>query len=447
MTNESTRDFFIPFRRTDLIEMCLDDGKLSDSDRRQFRSFCKILSAYYHYRYYPILERVKNYYAQIDPDSPYKSIQTAPEDRKQSHEKAFFSDIHTLLKKANFQILEEDELKKSFADQSLIHLNTQVDFADYERYMFYYRGSKISKAIVKQFHVREKEITFEALERVVLVTKFKDRNYFEQKKENKRKRHFTPGQIYLYYFKNIPKADLEVIFPNVQISMTLKDKLLFMIPLFGVGLSTLIKMYGNLLILAGLILLTLGLTSYLAPLGIRPEIIPSKAVSLIAVIASVAIVLGGFAVKQYLNYKNKWIEFLNDVTQNLFFRSISINSGVFQSIIDAAEEEECKETLLAYYHLLTVNGAISPDELAARIETWFREKHSVELRFGAEGALQKLQSLKVDLSGPNGQEETCLCEHSKDGLFSVLPLEQSLLLLDAIWDRLFQYSEHEKSGA
>ncbi|HPO99072.1 MAG TPA: DUF3754 domain-containing protein, partial [bacterium] len=46
---------------------------------------------------------------------------------------------------------------------------------------------------------------------------------------------FVPGQTYLLNFKNVPKADLEIIFPNVKISITLKDKLLFWVPAFAVA--------------------------------------------------------------------------------------------------------------------------------------------------------------------------------------------------------------------
>lgn len=443
MPNSKTLESFIPYRRADLIEMCIQDGQLDSSEQQDFRAFCKILSSYYHFRYYAVLERLKNYYAQIDPDSPYKSIQSLSKDHKRQHEKVFFADIQNLLQKANFHPLSEEELRRSFQDQSLIHLNTEVDFDDFERYLFYYRGSKTSKASIKQFRFLEKEITFETLERVVLLTKFKDRDHFDRKEKKLKKRNFVPGQTYLYYFKNIPKADLEILFPNIKISMTLKDKLLFMIPLFGVGLSTLIKMYGNLLILTGLILLALGLTSYLDKLGIRPEMIPSQIVSLIAVISSITIVLGGFAIKQYLNYKNKWIEFLNDVTQNLFFRSISINSGVLQSLLDAAEEEECKESILAYYHLIASEKALTKIELETRIETWFQEQFGTELHFDVEDALKKLQSLKTEISLESEHWEIRLIENSSDERFKALPLKESLRLLDTIWDRLFNYSKME----
>ncbi|MBN2326577.1 MAG: DUF3754 domain-containing protein [Candidatus Omnitrophica bacterium] len=447
MTNRKQKQTFIPYRRADIIKMCLNDGKLDEDGRQKFRTFCDILTAYYHFSFHAILERLKDHFSRIDPDSPFKSYDASRQEITEEDTKAFFEDFENLLKKANFRPLSESELQQAFQDQSLIHLNTGVDFDDFEQYLFYYRGTKTTKTKIKQYRMIEKELEFETLSRVILVTKFKDHEYFQAKVKKKQKLQFAPGRTYMYYFKNVPKADLEIIFPNVKISMTLKDKLLFMIPLFGVGISTLFKMYGNLLILIGLILLALGLTSYLDMLGINPDTIPNQLLSLIAVIASITIVLGGFATKQYLNYKNKWIEFLNDVTQNLFFRSISINSGVFQSLIDVAEEAECKEAILAYYHLLTSGLNLNKEDLDLYIETWFQEKFDDDVDFDVEDALDKLECLRdtipIDSQRPDLKEEKCLLQRNPDGTLKVLPLDQTIWLLDSIWDNIFQYHSCE----
>ena len=54
---------------------------------------------------------------------------------------------------------------------------------------------------------------------------------------------------------------------------------------------------------------------------------------------------------------------------NLYFNSLDNNQGVIHHLIDQAEEEECKEALLAYHFLLTEPEA-GRDEatLDARIE-------------------------------------------------------------------------------
>ena len=89
---------------------------------------------------------------------------------------------------------------------------------------------------------------------------------------------------------------------------------------------------------------------------------------------SLGMALGGFAFKQYSNYKSKRIKFQKDVTETLFFKNLGNNDSVFQTFIDLAEEEECKEIILVYYHLLTSENSLKPEELDARIEAWMQKK-------------------------------------------------------------------------
>jgi len=49
MASYEDREAFIPYRRTDLIELCLEDGQLDAAEAQKFRDFCSLLSAYYHF--------------------------------------------------------------------------------------------------------------------------------------------------------------------------------------------------------------------------------------------------------------------------------------------------------------------------------------------------------------------------------------------------------------
>lgn len=41
----STRQRFLPFRRRDVVEMCVGDGRLDGADAGNFRDVCRILGA------------------------------------------------------------------------------------------------------------------------------------------------------------------------------------------------------------------------------------------------------------------------------------------------------------------------------------------------------------------------------------------------------------------
>lgn len=63
--------------------------------------------------------------------------------------------------------------------------------------------------------------------------------------------------------------------------------------------------------------------------------------------------LGAYLWKQFNNFKN-----------------LDNNAGVFYRLLNDAEEEECKEALLAYYILLTSLRALKCAELDCAIEQW-----------------------------------------------------------------------------
>jgi hypothetical protein len=58
-----------------------------------------------------------------------------------------------------------------------------------------------------------------------------------------------------------------------------------------------------------------------------------------------------------------------------------------------AEEEECKEAILAYYFLLNSTYSMSRRELDRSIESWFAEKWNCTIDFEIDDALDKLLNL------------------------------------------------------
>ena len=443
MKKEIPREMFIPYRRSDVIEMCLADGKLDKEGKKKFKTFCDILTAYYHYSFHAVLERLKDCFSPANPDTHFKTFHkdTKRDDEKRSDQ--FYQDFEHLLKKANFHPLSQDDLLNAFKDKTLIQLNIDVDFDAFDRYLFFSRGAKSTTTMLKFLPFYPKKVEFELFERVILLLKYKDQKYFEEKGVDVKKLRFKPGCTYIFYYKNVPKADLEILFPNVKVSMTLKDRIMFLVPAIGLGLTTLVKVLPSLGILAGLIFLTLGLTSFLDWLPVDKKKIPTidELYPLIILVLSITVTLGGFALKQYMNYKNKWVEFLNDVTQTLFFRNISVNASVFQTLIDSAEEEECKEAILTYYHLLTCEEGMTKPELDAYIENWFEKKFDARIDFDIEDALDKLRKLSGEISTSTEQGEKTEMAHmlSKDekGKCHVQPLDQSIRILDSIWDHIY----------
>uniref|UniRef100_UPI003567C3F8 TMEM143 family protein n=1 Tax=Pontibacterium sp. TaxID=2036026 RepID=UPI003567C3F8 len=230
-------------------------------------------------------------------------------------------------------------------------------------------------------------------------------------------RDIKPGSVILKLFKNVPTADLEMLFPNTTVRMRLIDKLMIGVPAAisgGVVIST--KLGATLVLLGSLFGFWMGMHSTPVELD--------KA-ALIALFAGLGAV-GSYLWKQFNNFKNRKLRFVQSLTQNLYFKNLDNNAGVFHRLIDDAEEEECKEAILAYYFLLTHSTAISATELDQQIERWFRNTLNCELNFEIDDALDKLKRLK-------------LVSETSDGTLTAMPLPQALSTLDKHWDQLFSY--------
>lgn len=442
MATYQDREAFIPYRRSDLIELCLQDGRLPDDKVQQFRDFCALLSAYYHFKFHGYLERLKDNYDPFNPDADtHSQIELTP-DKLAEREANVVSDFQAILERANYVPLSPNSLQRAFQEKSLIQLKTDVDFDEFAQLVCYCRGDHEETIQVKQFF-KEKEKTINVFERVALLIKFKDTDYFQRKGDKLESLQFTPGKMYLYYYKNIPKFDLELLFPNIKISMTWKDRLLLIVPAVGAAIPVLLRVLPKLLVVVGAILFfTMG-PSVLETIQTSEEDVRNIMPVLVAVL-SLLVTLGGFAYKQYSNYKSKQIKFRKTVTETLFFKNMANNASVFHALIDAAEEEECKEIILVYYHLLTSQTPLTSEQLDNRIETWMDERFGTKIDFDINGPIHNLEQIRGKLMQADQDTaslpEIPLLTKDKRGCCQVLPLDDAKRLIDYIWDHIFLYT-------
>ena len=111
------------------------------------------------------------------------------------------------------------------------------------------------------------------------------------------------------------------------------------------------------------------------------------------------------------------------LTQNLYFKNLDNNAGVFHRLADDAEEEECKEAILAYYFLLTSKQPLTKSELDSKIENWMACRWDCRIDFEIDDALSKLLTLGL-VEQVNGE-------------LSAIPIEAGIRKLDQRWDDYF----------
>jgi hypothetical protein len=437
MADHDDREAFIPYRRADLIEMCLEDGRLNQADRLKFREFCEILSAYYHFDLHRNLETLKANFAPFNPDRDTIARREPSPQELQTMQTRLVDAFETVLKRANYQPVTQQDLERAFEEESLVPLNTRVDFDDFELMVCHYRGSVTRQVTFKQLYFWEKKQEVPVYERVAMLLKFKPESHFVQKGEKVDALGFEPGKMYVYFYKDIPRYDLELLFPNVKVSMTLKDQLMFGIPAIGATVAAMFRTLPNILLILGAILFFTAGADAVRQIGVNEGQVRNVMPILTATLALV-VALGGVAVKQWTSYQSKQIKFQKSVTDTLFFRNLDSNAGVFNALIDSAEEEETKEIILVYYHLLTQPEPLNKAALDNYIEAWMEETFGTKIDFDIEGPLQNLAQIngKLDENGPPAP----LLLRRDDGRLVLLSLDQSKRLIDYVWDNLFRYN-------
>ena len=438
------REAFIPYSRQEIIELCIADGKIAREEEQDFRDFCNILAAYYHFKLHRSLEVLKANFVPFDPDVDLdRSLENPLDALNIGHqEDDLINTFISILERANYYPISKNTLNKALLEGSLFDIKTEVNFDDFEKMICYCRGDSSDTVTFKTWNLKTVERKIDIYRRVILLIKFKEEKHFKDKPAKNEELNFKPGKTYVYLYKNLSKLDLEFIFPNVKMSMNWKDRVLFGVPAIGAAIPLGLKIIPQLILIVGVVVyLTLGHQPF-DELQVKEEDVRNITPLIIAIL-SLIITMGGFAFKQYTAYKNKQIKFQKSVTETLFYRNIANNSGVFKYIIDAAEEEECKEIILAYYHLLASNKPLTPSQLDDRIESWMEERFNTKIDFDITKPIHNLEDIKAEVKQTENNiycmKQVALLKRDRSSRCEVLSLKEAKQAMDYVWDNIFQY--------
>ncbi len=419
MNANGKRNRFIPFRKADVVDMCVDASELPEAEIKAFREFCQILEAILHYEFHGHLEKLKTCYAPFNPDADTRGVLKYSAAEKENLQKQLVAEMTAILTAANFEKITAQDLKQALGEESLFQIRLEVDFNDFEDVIFFRRGESVrEETLVKYFGLWKKPFNFTNYDRVAIYIKFKEADYFEQQK--RKHLYFEPGSTVIKLFHNVPKADLEMLFPNSTVRMKTIDKIIIGVPAAVSGIIVLVTKLGASLLLVGSVILFW--------LGFKDEEVQVKQQHLIALGAGLG-TLAGFLFRQINKYKNRKIKFMKALADNLYFKNLDNNAGVFYHLIDTAEEEEFKEAVLAYYFLLTAGTPLTKEMLDQRIENWLADRWDCHMDFEIGDAIQKLQ--RLNLIAADNDDLRCV------------PLDSAKQQLDTIWDNFFTYNSNK----
>ncbi len=407
------RERFIPVTRFALIDRLTAPAAWPPGQAQEARRFFRYLDHWRRQQYTARLHTLEETYEPFSPDSDLLMTRTfTPEERNIMRERVTDGMIG-ILEQANYVRIDHNDVAMILTRDSAYGLDLFVDLDAFEDVLLYYRGASTKRDQRRRwnkFYLKE-EFDIPIFQRLFLLFKLKPfetrvREIMQSEKLNRReaekvvrrKRACMPGvkedNIYMKLFKNIPRSDLEMVFPNTQVRFRFLDKLWL-----GATAS------------GGLGLGAVGAAGKLALLATNP----------IAAVGAV-VGLGGVAFRQATNFMNQKQRYMVVMAQNLYFHSMADNRGVMLKLAARAAEEDFKEEILLY-SVLAKERARRQDipDIDMAIEQYLAGSFGVSVDFDIPDALSRLIA------------DGIVTERA-DGTLITLPPAEAAQHIDKKWD-------------
>jgi len=411
--SDKDREHFIPVRKIDIVEALITHGALG-AGRDTFRQLCHLLGAIEHYEYHEQLERLHNDYFYFAPDSTGHA-HASPGTLKRAY-RNLIEALTEVLHDANFIEVSREEIERAQREDSIVRVKIEVQLDNYREVRFFRRGHHQETVVISSWYgLRKREQQFKVYDDVVMIVTVKEDAppSTNGKKKKQRKPQLRPGAVLLKYFHNIASADLNALFPDVKVVMGWRDQLMLGVPALIGGVPILLKLASTVTVLFLIAGFYLGFSS-----SVRDE----EWAGALAALSGLG-ALGGFAVTQWMKFQRQTLLHQKTLADNVYYRNVNNNAGVFDTLIGEAEEQESKEAFLAYYFLLEPNGINTHEALDRHVEAWLKKTFGVDVDFEGNDALNELERHGV--------------LRRDGGHLTVLPIDQALERLDRAWSAFF----------
>ncbi len=396
---ERDREHFIPITRFALMDRLTMPSAWPPGKSGQARRFFNYLDYWRHQRYGAKMLELEQTYEPFSPDSDLLMTRSFTDDELMRMQKRMVQGIREILVQANYRSIEPDDVQKIMADESHYGLDLHVDFTLFEECLIFYRGAstrKDQKRTLRKF-LRKEEFEVPIFQRLFLLFKLKTvekrvREIMETEKVSakeaeriakKQRAHLpasvVPGNIYMKLFKNIPRSDVEMIFPNTVVKYRMLDK----IKLGGGG--------------------AVGLGSSIVVAAGKAGVALTNPIAAVMVVGG----LGAAVFRQAMNFINTKQRYMVIMAQNLYFHSMADNRGVMIKLIDRAAEEDVKEEMLLY-SVLAKEKANRSDLKAIdiAIEQYLKSSFGIDVDFDLDDALERLLADGIVTEDANGDLHT-----------------------------------------
>jgi hypothetical protein len=410
----SAREKFLPVTRHALLDRLTVPSLWPSGDPAQARRFMRYLDYWRRHAYSVKLLDLEQSYEPFSPDTDLLLTRTFTPEERLAMQKRLVAQMTELLEQGNFTRVDPADFHVILTKDSHYGLDLQVDVEAFEEILVFYRG--ITTFIERRRDIRKaylgwKEVEVPVFQRLFILFKLKplearvEEVMQEKKVERKEAEKIVQrlgrllpetvrsDHVYIKLFKNMPRSDVEMAFPNTRVRFRLFDKIKFGVTAgSGVGVGV-VSTAGKLALLSNPYTLVMTLAGF-----------------------------GGIAVRQasaFINQRNRYMVVL---ARNLYFHSMADNRGVMTLLADRAAEEDIKEEMLLYTAI--ANARVNIRELKAVdevIEKYLADTFGIEVNFDVEDALRRLKAdgIVTELA---------------DGTLRTLPPGEAAAHVDKLWD-------------
>jgi hypothetical protein len=418
------RDQSIPVRKSDLLEALIARGPLgSTTEQVQFRRLARLLALIYHYEFFDRLEHLHDAYYDLDPD---RVPPVPPDPAREEQEYLVLRDaLFDVLRGANFVEVSHAEIERAHKERAAMRVETRASLDAFREVRFFRRGQQCETLTVADWYgLRKRTIEATVYKEVVLFCGMKPVAVPDADRSRKARRggkgklgRLRPGSVLIKSFRHIASADLNALFPNVRVVMSTLDRLILTVPAIAGGVPIILNLASTLTVLFLVAGFYLGLSG-----AVNDDDMKKALAAMSGLVA-----LGGFMMRQWVKYQRQSLQYQKELADNIYYRNVNNNAGLFDSLIGAAEEQECKEAFLACHFLLIARSPLTKAQLDRGIEAWLSENFGVDVDFEVDDALAKLDRLG-------------LLRRDGDAL-AILPMAEILPRLEAAWAEMFKREE------
>lgn len=405
---------FIPVSRFELLKRMCRPELWGPGETETVARFFRYLAAWRHIVYNERLDKLEECYLPFSPETDLLLVDTPSPEKRRVAIARFLELIKGLLQQANYTEIPDPQLRQMLTRESEYGLDLHVNLDEFEHLLIFRRGSTFLSKLKRTHHtlyLTKRAYNVPIYQRLFILLKLKPDDVrlkeimaksgvteAKARRLLKRSRKVLPPNVstecvYIKMFKDIPRADIEMMFPNTRVKFRALDKL-------KLGI-------------------TAGGGTAAAAIGTATKLMAALSPStlIFAVLG-----LGGVISRQVMNFWNQRNDYMRVLAQNLYFHSLADNRGVITLLANRAEEEDIKEEILLYSVL--AKEPVRESELGdvrIAIEHYLMNEFGANVRFDVHDAIARLMNDGVVIK-------------DERGVLRALSPAEGCAHLDRLWD-------------